>query len=352
MKVLFAVGFLFLFLQTSCKKEQQSGDTRLTDLLVTGLSWDSYTLDTVIIEERDKTINLLFKEGIPAEAFPVQFSAVPVLSAEASSFPASGETVTINSKDDAFKYTITAEDGSREDYYILIRDNQLADAGFENWFTKSGLNGNTYKEPGKNAATTFWATANQGTSIYSVYGTQPVVLPGNTLAQISTGETSSVPVTSGTLFTGKFDINGAINHPTDPKKATQFGIPFILQPDSIQFEYSYQPGSRYVRATLNDPSSIFGGFTVTDIAGSDCFTAYAMLEARDGEQITELARAEIVSGALQPEMKRISIPFVYQSSQKPTHITVVFASSKDGDLFTGAVGSTLKIDNVVLIYNE
>jgi hypothetical protein len=51
-------------------------------------------------------------------------------------------------------------------------------------------------------------------------------------------------------------------------------------------------------------------------------------------------------------MKRISIPFVYQSSQKPTHITVVFASSKDGDLFTGAVGSTLKIDNVGLIYNE
>lgn len=352
MRVLLAVAFLFLYLQTSCKKEQQSEDTRLTDFSVTGLSWNSFTLDTVMIEERDKTINLLFKEGIPSEAFPVQFLASFILPAGASSFPASGETVTIHSKDDALKYTITAEDGSRDDYYVLIRDNQLDNAGFEDWFTKSGLNGSNYKEPGKSAATTIWATANQGTSIYSVYGTQPVVLPGNTVAQISTGETSSVPVTSGTLFTGKFDINGAINHPTDPRKATQFGIPFTLQPDSIQFEYSYQPGSRYVRATLNNPSSIFGGFTVTDIAGSDSFTAYATLEVRDGGQITEVARAEIVSGVLQPEMKRISVPFEYQSSQKPTHITVVFASSKDGDLFTGAVGSTLKIDNVVLIYNE
>lgn len=352
MKVLFAAAFFFLFLQTSCKKEQQSGDTRMTDFSVAGLSWNSYTLDTVMIEDRDKTINLLFKDGIPSEAFPVQFLANFNLPAGASSSPASGEMVTINSKDDALKYSVTAEDGTREDYYLLILDNQLINSGFENWYTKSGLNGNTYKEPGKSAATTIWATANQGTSIYGVYGTQPVVLQSNTIVQISTGETSSVPVTSGTLFTGRFDINGAIKNPTDPRKATQFGIPFTHQPDSITFEYSYQPGSRYVRATLNNPSSIFGGFTVTDIAGSDSFTAYAMLEVRDEGQITEVARAEIVSGDLQPEMMRISIPFVYQSSQKPTHITVVFASSKDGDLFTGAVGSTLKIDNVALIYNE
>ncbi len=345
------LSLAIMMLIVSCEKEHQSGDTQITDFVVSDLSWQGFALDTIVLDEPGRTIALLFINNIPSDAYPVHFSASFTLPNGTQSLPASGEMVTINSKDEGFKYIITAEDGSRVNYYVLIRDNQLADNGFDDWHTASGLNGNVYSEPGKTAATTIWATANKGTSIYGIYGTKPVLLGSNTVAQITTGETSTVPVTSGTLFTGKFDINGAINHPTDPRKATQFGIPFTQQPDSIQFEYAYLPGSRYVHAALNNPSSIFGGFTVTDIAGSDSFTAYAVLEVRDGAQIIEVARAEIVSGDLQPVMKRISLPFIYQSVQKPTHITVVFASSKDGDLFTGAVGSTLTIDNVVLVYD-
>jgi hypothetical protein len=335
----------------SCEKERKSADTGIFDFSLSDLSWQDFTLDTIVIDEPDRKIALLFANSIPSEAYPVDFTATFNLPEGAHSHPASGETVTLYAKDDGLKYIITAEDGTEVNYYILIRDNQLPGNGFEDWHRASGMNGNLYSEPGKTAATTIWATANKGTSIYGIYGTQPVFLESNTVAQIATGETSAVPVTSGTLFTGKFDINGAINHPTDPRKATQFGIPFTQQPDSIQFEYAYIPGSRYVHAALNNPTSIFGGFTVTDIAGSDSFTAYAVLEARDGTQITEVARAELTSGDLQPLMKRISLPFVYQSLQKPTHITVVFASSKDGDLFTGAVGSTLTIDNVMFVYN-
>lgn len=345
------IPLAIMMLIASCEKEHQSGDTQITDFSVSDLSWQSYTLDTIVVDEPGRTITLLFANNIPSDAYPLNFSATFFLPTGARSLPASGEMVTINSKDEGLKYVVTAEDGTHENYYVLIRDNQLADSGFDDWHTASGLNGNLYSEPGKAATTTIWATANKGTSIYGIYGTKPVLLENNTVAQIATGETSAVPVTSGTLFTGKFDINGAINHPTDPRKATQFGIPFTLRPDSIQFEYTYLPGSRYVHAALNNPSSIFGGFTVTDIAGSDSFTAYAVLEVRNGAQIIEVARAEIVSGDLQPVMKRISLPFVYQSMQRPTHLTVVFASSKDGDLFTGAVGSTLTIDNVGFVYN-
>jgi len=352
MRVFYAVVFLTLFLlTTTCKKEQQSGDAYITDFSVANLSWRNYTLDTVYVDEPGRTIYLLFANYIPSDSFTVQFSSSFDLPIGARSLPASGETVVINSKDERLKYTITAEDGTQANYYIVVCDNQLANNSFEDWYTETGMNGKPYSEPGKNAATTIWATANQGTSIYGVYGTKPVFLESNTVAQIITGETSSVPVTSGTLFTGKFDINGAINNPTDPRKATQFGIPFSLQPDSIRFEYSYQPGSRYIHATLNNPSSIFGGFTVTDIAGTDKFTVYAILEIHNGEQVTEIARAELISGDPQLVMQRISLPFVYNSQQKPTHITVVFASSKDGDLFTGAVGSTLTVDNVTLVYN-
>ena len=158
------------------------------------------------------------------------------------------------------------------------------------------------------------------------------------------------PVTAGTLFTGRFDINGAINHPTDPRQATHFGTPFSLRPVSFKFKYAYQPGDLYVRATLNNPDNIFGGFTVTELQGSDMFTAYAILERRDGSNVVEVGRAEMISGDQQNEITEVSLPFVYSSDQKPTHITVVFSSSKDGDLFTGAVGSTLTVDDVELIY--
>jgi hypothetical protein len=80
------------------------------------------------------------------------------------------------------------------------------------------------------------------------------------------------------------------------------------------------------------------------------FTGYAILEKRDGSGVVEIGRAEMTSGDLQEELTEISLPFVYSSDQKPTHISVVFSSSKDGDLFTGAVGSTLLVDDVELVY--
>ena len=344
-----ALSLLLVF--TSCKKDQQSDEASILDYSVTNLSRHTFTLDKVFVDKSSHIIYMLFANSIPTDSLPLQFTPSFSLSTGAKSNPTSGVAVSINSLDDRLTYTVTAEDGTQIDYYVVLRDNQIPENSFEDWYYETGMNGKPCIEPGKSAATTVWATANQGTSIYNLFGTTPVVVNGNTFAKISTGETSSIPITSGTLFTGKFDIQGAINNPTDPRKATQFGIPFSLRPDSIKFKYTYQPGSRYIHATLNNPASIFAGFTVTDIPGSDMFTAYAILELRDGTNVIEIGRAQINSGESQTVTKKISLPFVYTSEQKPTHISVVFASSKDGDLFTGAVGSTLTVDDVELVYN-
>lgn len=345
------VALFILLVFTSCKKDQQSNEASILDYSVANLNRHSFTLDEVYLDNSEHIIYMLFANSIPTDSLPLQFTPSFNLSTGAKATPTSGEAVTINNLNDRFTYTVTAEDGTKIDYYVVLRDNQIPDNDFENWYYETGMNGKPCIEPGESATTTVWATANQGTSIYNQFGTTPVVVDGNTYAQIATGETSSIPITSGTLFTGKFDIQGAINHPTDPREATKFGIPFCLRPDSIKFKYTYQPGSRYIRATLNNPVSIFGGFTVTDIPGSDMFTAYAILEVRDGSNVTEIGRAQITSGDTQLVMKKISIPFIYSTLQKPTHISIVFASSKDGDLFTGAVGSTLTIDDVELVYN-
>ena len=49
-------------------------------------------------------------------------------------------------------------------------------------------------------------------------------------------------------------------------------------------------------------------------------------------------------------LTEMALPITYVSSEKPTHITIVFTSSKDGDLFTGAVGSILIVDDLELLY--
>jgi hypothetical protein len=346
----FIILSIMALLLTACEKEKKPLDAVISDYQISDLNQPSFILDTVIIDESVKTIYLLFANSIPSASFPLQFSATFNLTEGATSIPASGETVIINEKDERFHYSVTAKDGNKIDYFVVVRDNQLPDCGFEDWYVATGLNGKTFYEPGKSAETTVWATANQGTSTFGVYCTKPVATDGNTIVQIKTGETSLVPITAGTIYTGTFDVNGAINNPTDPKKATEFGIPFSLRPNSIKFRYSYQPGSRYIHAALKNPENIFGGFTVTDIAGSDMFTIYAVLERRDGNDVTEIARAELISGALKQVMEGVSLTFTYSSDEKPTHIYVVFASSKDGDLFTGAVGSTLNIDDVELMY--
>lgn len=344
-----ALLFIFIMLQ-ACKKEDLSTVANIADFNISDLNPSGLVPDTVVVDDASQTISLLFAETLSAESFPVSFVAHFGLTSGATSLPASGTTFTISDRDDFDLLTLTAEDGSKYEYGIVLRDNQITNSGFEDWYAASGMDSRSYKEPGMDARSTVWATANYGTSMYGVYCTKPLVDGDNTLAQIKTGETSLIPITAGTLFNGRFDVNGAISNPTNPRKAVAFGIPFTLRPTAFRFRYTYRPGERYIKATLKNPSNLFGGFNITDLEGGDMFAAYAVLEVREGSQVTEIGRAEINSGAAQEVFQELTVPFVYSSNKKPTHIYVVFTSSKDGDLFTGAVGSTLTVDDLELVY--
>jgi hypothetical protein len=350
MKPAFIVLLSIFFLFQACKKEDLSNVASIADFHISDLSPSGLVPDTVVVDDLSQTISLMFPESLPAESYPVSFVANFGLTAGTTSSPVSGATFLISDREDYDLLTLTAEDGSKYEYGILLRDNQIPNSGFEDWYSTSGMDGRSYNEPGLNARSTVWATANYGTSMYGVYGTKPLADGDNTLAQIKTGETSLIPLTAGTLFNGRFDVSGAISNPTNPRKAVIFGIPFALRPTAFRFRYTYQPGDRYIKATLKNSSNLFGGFNITDLEGGDMFSAYAVLEAREGAQVTEIGRAEINSGETQDVFLELTIPFAYTSSKKPTHIYVVFTSSKDGDLYTGAVGSTLTVDKMELIY--
>lgn len=347
------IAFLLIpaLLLAGCKKDdEESGEAHILDFALLSTSITDFSLEEIFIDDEYSKVLVLSQNDLAGENPPISFTPEITISEGASIVPASGEVVSFNNKDGAVQYTVTAANGQETKWAFTIRDMQLPNAGFEDWFDTLGVDGNPFLEPGLSAESTVWSTANRGTSMFGVYNTIPLPDGNNTLVEITTGETRTVPITSGTLFTGAFDIEAVLANPTDPDQGTTFGIPFTFRPTAIRFKYKYEAGETLIDGTLINPDNILGGFTIDTLEGTDEFSFWSDLEVRDGDNIRNIGRAELESSETVEDLTEITIPFVYTSDEKPTHISVVFASSTGGGDFIGAVGSTLIIDDVELIY--
>jgi hypothetical protein len=340
---------LLVSLLFSCADEESS-NADITDAYITNLSDSDLNYIKTSIDSENGKVYLFFNNDLRNITFPINLGADIKLSSGAKLLSFIDGELLFSDPDNVLTTDVVAEDGTTKSWSIYLVHKQIQNSGFESWFNNQGMNGKSYQEIGTTAVTSVWATANMGTSMYSVYGTKPITEGSNTMVEITTGETSQVAITAGTIFTGTFSLAGAIANPTDPKQATEFGIPFIFKPKSIKFKFKYQAGEDYIQATLNDPTSIFGGFTTESIPGEDECTIYAFLESRIDDDIIELARAEIISGTTENTLNETVLDFTYTSSIEPTHITIVFSSSKGGDLWRGAIGSTLVVDDLELVY--
>ncbi len=335
----------FLVYLTGCS-DDESSDKEILSFTINSLSNTNLTAKGVELNEDYKYIHVFIDHDLTQIDFPLSVYCNIELSAGATIPSVTNGEIVFSSADEVKKIEVLAEDGTFKEWYIFLVHRQLQNSDFETWFDNKGMNGMMYKEIGWSYETSIWATANLGTSIYGKYGTQPVEHD----VQIMTDSTKDIPLTAATLFTGKFNLAGATSNPTNPKEATIFGVPFKFKPTAMQFKYKYRAGNNYIQATLNNPSDIFEGFTVRQIEGEDKCSIYAILERRNGDEVHEIAKAELFSESTEDIMQQVTVPFNYITDEEPTHITVVFTSSKDGDLWKGAVGSTLIIDNLELVY--
>ncbi|MGL4851981.1 MAG: PCMD domain-containing protein [Phocaeicola sp.] len=174
------------------------------------------------------------------------------------------------------------------------------------------------------------------------------------------GSIAGMPIAAGNLFIGTFDVSSALK---DPLKATQFGLPFYNLPRKLTGYYKYKAGTTF----LVNGTAVSGR--------SDMFTIYAMLyeateEVRtldgnfkaNGYQDPNLIALAMIDDAQESEeWRRFEIPFNYDENKSISltklmagvyNIGIVFTSSIDGDIFEGALESTLWIDEVELIYND
>lgn len=306
---------------------------------------------TIIVPEKGQ-VHLFTSGDLSKLTFPLTLKTKIEVSEGAIVEPASGAIVTFSDPEDFVNFKVTSGDGASSTEYILtIRDRQIPNAGFENWFQETGMNSQPFQQPGKYKESAIWATANMGTSIYSTYGTTPVKEGNNTSVNVETVATVGMPIVAGALYVGEFDINSAMKDPTNPVAAAKLGIPFYERPKSVKFKYKFKAGAQMIQAVPKQPGNLFGGFTVTNIEGKDKFGVEIALEKRVGENILVVAKTNFQSDQDKDQFTEIVLPVNYLSSETPTHFYISFSPSFDGGTFKGAVGSALIIDDLEIIYD-
>ena len=246
----------------------------------------------------------------------------------------------------------------------------MENAGFENWYSKevykktvwsfgtTGLGIDEWFPKSSETEANYWATRNDlttsqrsGVSCYytSYSGTLKTsdAHTGSSAAEISTvgwGEGNTFVdgsgyvlknKTAGMLYIGEYTLNG--------ETPETYGRAFTSRPDKFRFYYKFNP------------------------VKTEEFKAYIVVENRDNDVVTELGRAEPVSGEKADAYKEATLSIDYSNTElKATHMYVVFISSTaenpevqklkgskgafDGYSDSRFVGSVLKVDDIELIY--
>ena len=272
------------------------------------------------------------------------------------------------SKGKVVTYTVVAEDGTVEQYQASVAAVQsILEYGFEEWTSVSGSwLSNAYEKP---QPTNELATSSEGAAKLKLYGLTSVPTRktedsknGKYAIELQTLDTSAkasslIPaITSGSVYTGRFnlDINDKLN-------STKFGIPYEKEPVLFKGWYKYTPGSKYLDGS--DYKNIKELIDVTD----ECAIQAVLYEAVDdnGNDITltghdinssehRVAVARLADGTAKSEWTSFSLKFVFLNGKtydkaKKYKLAIVCSSSKDGDFYKGAGGSTLLLDNLEVI---
>lgn len=312
------------------------------------------------------TDSLLVTVEIPGG---VDLTTISIQTLEVSSFAEADKEVgdILDLNEDA-TINIQAEDGTIITWvvqaFVASATPQLDNSDLNLWYQTS----TEYYEPGASASNTIWGTGNPGTQILNKLATIPEDFGNDNLgAKMITldngllGSTFGAPIAAGSIFTGVFNSDNI--DPSNPEAAIEFGTPFSGRPAKLSFKYSYVPGDENKDKKGN----------VLDYP--DACDIYAILEVRLSGKTERLATAWFRSENLQEEFISKEIDFTYGELDSsypdymkpedgsyvdaeeldfilPTHITFVASSSYDGANFAGAIGSTLIIDDVEMVYEE
>lgn len=283
------------------------------------------------------------------------------------------EALTIDEKDNitatlkgltpntAYEYRTCYTNGDTEvvcDPVTFTTEQQITlyNGGFENW----NQSGNAWyaNEAGKS----YWDSSNPGsTSLGSSYNvttrTESPVVSGQYAAKLES-KYIVIKFAAASLYSGKFkELVGTKGAKLD------WGVPFTARPTALKGWMQYAPVA-IDRTGSNLPE---GAPAKGDMDQCGMFVALLTESiAIDNTDLSTIPNFEtdprvIAYGVLPDEQnvssngewKEVNIPLVYHTlTSKPTHLLVVFSSSRYGDYFHGGTGSTLYLDDFSLEYGD
>ena len=343
---------------------------------ITGFTFESELITMQpVIDEDAKTITFKVSENATTEDLQALVPTITV-SDKATITPGSGVAQDFTGK---VVYTVTAEDGTVVKYSVSL----LAKEGiydFETWVEDQDYH---YLSPSGSFGTTNGGSAFVYNSLEGIHKDNPqVVVPpycvvpteeakvGTKAAHLETislvqakadlkeyggfvgGIMSAMcpNITAGSVFLGTFKLDNI----SKPLTATKFGVLSSSgKPVSFSGWYKYTPGEKFYDANgkeLNetDQCAIYAIlYEAKDAEGNDI--------TLNGETVNDenspiVLRADLESGVATNGWKSFNIEFVsvgnrvYEAS-KEYKLAFVATSSKRGDLYEGAPGSILLIDD-------
>ncbi len=232
----------------------------------------------------------------------------------------------------------------------------LYNGGFENWNLQSPA---WYANE---AGVTYWDSSNPGSTLmgesYNVTTrTESPVVSGKYAAQLKS-DYIVIKFAAASLYTGKFkEMVGMSGAKLD------WGTPFTTRPTALKGWMQYAP--KAIDRTGSGLPAGAPGKGDMDQCGMfiALLTESITIDNTKLETIPDLEKDErvVAYGALPQEQnvssegqwKEVNIPLVYRDlNRKPTHLLIVFSSSKYGDYFHGGTGSTLYLDDFSFEYGE
>ena len=358
-------------------KGNESGEAKITSFIFDRnvAEVDSLVLSTKI-DEVAKTISIVVVDTAKNEYLT---ALVPTIEVSNGATLVPGSKVAQDfSNGNQVSYTVVAEDGTVATYVASV-SSKLFVADFEEWI--AGVEGQkpemTFYEP------TGWSSSNTGAHFLKAFGLAEsyVVMStedahsGEKAALIQSIDTKgqdlwlakAPKVTTGTLFLGKFitDASSTLN-------STKFGVPYSNKPVALKGWYKYTPGEIYYLVTKEPyDQNCYKEFVVDenktdefaisvvlyeteqyDLEGwTDCLTGVANAENNiyTSSRIAAIAQ---LTGGIQADWKNFELPLEWKKefdANKKYRMTIACSSSKDGDKFGGAPGSTLIVDEFELV---
>lgn len=263
-----------------------------------------------------------------------------------------GDKLSFSSFNDEKIITVISPDGDKKPWKVKIMTTP-PNKDFSQWINSTTID----PTPGIGLG---WASANNS----FVKGTRQVSNDkGGYAVQLTTSRQNLSfmkldLIAAGSLFLGEFIFN--IKHLDNPKAMTRFGIPFDAKPQKVKIRAKYTPGDQLMQSVKDNS----GRWSASAIEGVDKGHIWVQLMRWSGqgeldyhkdpiEGLVVIGEGEYIFTGIDQERNWIEREFPISYTDRtlqPTHIAVVFTSSKEGDYFIGAEGSVLTVDEIDFVY--